>query len=77
MAPLPDLDSSSDWDTQIPVPYRIFSIGSDSDSDPLIEMYVIGVEICPWDRVSGNMFCKYYVAIGSGIRVRIRVWQWK
>ena len=27
-----------------------FSTGSDSDSDPLIEMYVIGTEICPWDR---------------------------
>ena len=27
-----------------------FSIGSDSDSDPLIEMYVIGMEICHWNR---------------------------
>ena len=27
-----------------------FSIGSDLDSDPLIEMYVIGIDICPWDR---------------------------
>ena len=26
-----------------------FSTGSDSDSDPLIEMYGIGMEICPWD----------------------------
>ena len=26
------------------------SIGSDSDSDPLIEMYVIGMEICHWNR---------------------------
>ena len=26
-----------------------FSTGSDSDSDPLIEMYGIGTEICPWD----------------------------
>ena len=26
-----------------------FSIGLDSDSDPLIEMYVIGTEICPRD----------------------------
>ena len=25
-----------------------FSICSDSDSDPLIEMYGIGMEICPW-----------------------------
>ena len=24
-----------------------FHIGSDSDSDPLIEMYVVGTEICP------------------------------
>ena len=36
--------------TQIPVLCRIFSIGSDSNSDPLIEMYVIGTEICLWDR---------------------------
>ena len=27
-----------------------YSVGSDSDSDPLIEMYVIGMEICAWDR---------------------------
>ena len=27
--------------------YAHFSIGSDSDSDPLIEMYVLGTEICP------------------------------
>ena len=26
------------------------SIGSDLDSDPQIEMYVIGMEISPWDR---------------------------
>ena len=27
-----------------------FSIGSDSDSDPLIEIHVVGMEICPWNR---------------------------
>ena len=27
-----------------------FFIGSGSDSDPMIEMYVMGTEICPWDR---------------------------
>ena len=27
-----------------------FHIGSDSDSDLLIEMYVVGTEIFPWDR---------------------------
>ena len=26
-----------------------FYIGLDSDSDPLIEMYVVGTEICSWD----------------------------
>ena len=26
-----------------------FSTGSDLDSDPLIQMYGIGMEICPWD----------------------------
>ena len=29
-----------------------FSTGSDSESDPLIEMFVTGTEICPWDRDS-------------------------
>ena len=27
-----------------------FHIGSDSDSDPLIEMYVVGAEICLLER---------------------------
>ena len=26
-----------------------FSIGLDSDSDPLIEMCIIGTDNCPWD----------------------------
>ena len=29
--------------------YADISTGSDSDSDPLIQMYGIGIEICPWD----------------------------
>ena len=29
--------------------YADFSIRSDLDSNPLIQMYVIGTEICPWD----------------------------
>ena len=44
--PLLDLDSDSDSDTDS-CTMQDFSIGSDSDSDPLIEMYVIGTEICP------------------------------
>ena len=43
--PLPDSDLDSDSCTM-----QDFSIGSDSDSDPLIEMSVIGMEICNWDR---------------------------
>ena len=37
--PLPDSDSDSDADTES-CTMQDFSIGSDSDSDPLIEMYV-------------------------------------
>ena len=48
----------SHWRMQTRIPTRTqdsctmqkFHIGSDSDSDPLIEMYVVGIEICPWDR---------------------------
>ena len=32
-----------------------FSTGLDSDTDPLIEVYVTGTEICPWD---GDPFLK-------------------
>ena len=42
--PLTDSDSDTNSCTM-----QDFSIGSDSDSDPLIEMNVIGTEICPWD----------------------------
>ena len=42
--PLPDSDLNSDTDS---CTTQDFSIGSDSDSDPLIEMYVIRTEICP------------------------------
>ena len=40
--PLPDSDSDMDSYTM-----KYFSIGSDSDSGPVIEMYVLGMEICP------------------------------
>ena len=37
------LDSDSDTDS---CTMQDFSVGLDLDSDPLIEMYVIGMEIC-------------------------------
>ena len=43
----PDSDPYSDSDS---CTMQKIHIGSDSDSDPLIEMYVVGTEICPWDR---------------------------
>ena len=42
--PDPDSDPYSDSDS---CTMQKFHIGSDSDSDPLIEMYVVGTEICP------------------------------
>ena len=42
--PLADSDSDSDTDS---CTMQNFSSGSDLDSDPLIEMYIIGMEICP------------------------------
>ena len=30
--------------------YAGFSTGTETDSNPLIQMYGIGMEICPWDR---------------------------
>ena len=44
--PLPGTDSDSDSDSCI---MQDFSTGLDLDSDPLIQMYGIGTEICPWD----------------------------
>ena len=46
--PLPDSDSDLDSDTDF-CTMQDFSIGSDSDSNLVIEMYVIGMEFCPWD----------------------------
>ena len=43
----PLLDSNSDTDS---CTMQELSIGSDLDSDPQIEMYVVGMEISPWDR---------------------------
>ena len=42
-----DSDPYSDLDS---CTMQKFHIGSDSDSDPLIEMYVVGTEICPRER---------------------------
>ena len=44
--PLPVSDSISDSDKDS-CTMQDFSIGSDSDSYSLIEIYVIGMEICP------------------------------
>ena len=44
--PLPEVDSDSDTNTDS-CTMQDFSTGFYSDSDPLIEMYVIGTEICP------------------------------
>ena len=43
---LPDSDSDSDSDS---CTMQKFHIGSDLDSDPLIKVYGIGTDICPWD----------------------------
>ena len=47
--PRQEADSNSDTDTDS-CTMQDFSTGLDSDSDPLTERYVIGIEICPWDR---------------------------
>ena len=44
--PLPDSDSDSDLHMDS-YTMQDFSIGSDLDSDPLIEMYLLAMEICP------------------------------
>ena len=57
--PLSDSDSDSDTDS---CTMQDFSIGSDSDSDPLIEMYVIqypfgkgiGIQVSQWKHVLHN-----------------------
>ena len=43
---LPDSDSDSDLDSDSCTMQK-FHIGSDPDSDPLIEKYGIGMDICP------------------------------
>ena len=52
--PLPNSDSDSDSATDS-CTMQDFSIGSDSDSDPLIEMYVIGMKICPQNGYSNHL----------------------
>ena len=46
---LPDSDSDLDSDLDS-CTIQKFHIGSDPDSDALIEMYGIGMDICPRDR---------------------------
>ena len=36
--------------TWIPIQCRVFPLVEILDSDPLIEMYVIGTKVCLWDR---------------------------
>ena len=60
--PLPDSDSDTDSCT-----LQDFSIGS--DSDPLIEMFVIGMEIYPWDRDPFLKWVQYPFRKGIWIRV--------
>ena len=67
--PLPDsdLDSDSDMDS---CTMQDFPIGSDSDCDPLIGMYVVGTEICPWDRDLSLKLTHY--PFGKGFQI----WIW-
>ena len=55
MAYLPGFDSDPDSETDS-CPMQNFSTGSDSDSDSLIEMYVIRTEICPSNEYSNGSF---------------------
>ena len=51
--------------------YTGFYIGLDSDSDPLIEMYVIGKMICPYNRYSNHL------GKGSESESESKSMQWK
>ena len=62
----PTLDSDSDSDKDS-CNMQDFPIGSDSDSDPLIEMYVKGTEICPWNGDLSLKWVQY--PFGKGIRI--------
>ena len=64
--PLPDSDSDSGMDS---CTMQDFSIGSDFDSDPLIEMYVIEIQICPWDTDLSQKWVQY--AFEKGIQIRV------
>ena len=46
---MPESDSGPDSETDT-YTMQNFSTGLDFDTDPLIKMNVIGMEICPWDR---------------------------
>ena len=67
--PMPDSDSDTDSCTM-----QDFSIGSDTDSDSLIEMYVIGTEICPWDRDVSLKWVQY--PFGK-VDLNLNLSQWK
>ena len=56
--PLSDLDFDSDSDTDS-CTMQDFSLGMDLDSDPLIEMYLTGAEICPWYRDPSLQWAQY------------------
>ena len=60
----PLTDSYSDTDS---CSMQDFSTGSDLDSDLLIEMYVIGMEICPWDGDPSLKWVQY--PFGKGIQI--------
>ena len=60
-------------------PYGLFpltDIGSDSDSDPLIEMHVIGMEIGPWDGDPQNGYSNH-LGKGSKSESESKSVQWK
>ena len=70
--PLPDSDSDSDRDTDS-CSMQDISISSDLDSDPQTEMYVIGTEICPWDR--DPSLNGYSTHLGKGSESESKLWK--
>ena len=68
--PLPYSDSDSD-SVMDSCTMQDFSICSYSDSDPLIEIYVVGMEICPWNR---DLSLKWVQnPFRKGIQIQVRV----
>ena len=76
--PLPETDSNPDSDSDS-CTMQDFSTHSDSDSNPLIKMYGIGMEICPWDgdlslgwrSVPKMGTVSIWETIHTGIRIQI------